>query len=55
MDIKDVGCEYLSWIYLASWQDATKQVINLRVPDCPETFCLRFASDCLFGLITTSS
>ena len=54
MDIKVVGCEYVSWIYVASWQDVRKQIINLRVPDCPETFCLGFASDCIFSLIYIS-
>jgi hypothetical protein len=54
MDIKVTGYEYVIWIYVASWQDVTKQIINLRIPDCPETFCLRFASDCIFSLIYIS-
>jgi hypothetical protein len=55
MDIKVIGCEYVSWIYLTSWQDVTKQIINLRVPDCTLTFCLGFASDCVFIPVYISS
>jgi hypothetical protein len=54
MDIKVIGCEYVSWIYVASWQDVTKQIINLRVPDWPENFCSGFASDCICSLIYIS-
>jgi len=54
MNIKVIGCEYVIWIYVASWQDVTKQIINLRIPDCPETFCLRFVSDFIVSLIYIS-